>query len=171
MLRWFFLQSYYINAVVLSAVDKETRKFECSQKSANETLRKRVAIPLASYGWETDPKLEMAEKWLAKWPAAIFRGGPRNGRKMAGQMAGQAEMAKFQLSGHLPGLFFGHFGDSPKNGRRPFRQPFFGHFQFRACFPPVAGQRNRNKRVQTQVRKGAQKGAKERRRALPRKNR
>ena len=44
-----------------------------------------IATPLTSYRWEMGPKLEMAEKWLAKWLAAIFRGGPNMSEKMAGQ--------------------------------------------------------------------------------------
>ena len=62
-----------------------------------------------------------------------------NGRKMAGEMAGHfsgkarngrangriAEIWPFScLSGHLPAIFSGHFGPSPKNGRRHFSAIF-----------------------------------------------
>ena len=51
-----------------------------------------------------------------------FSGGPQNGRKMAG-----------------------HAENGQISAIRPFARPFFaGHFQFRAHFPPVAGQRGRN---------------------------
>ena len=102
----------------------------------------RLAIPLASYRWETGPELEMNEKWLAKWLAAFFRGGPQNGRANGWNLA----IFCFLPVRPFARPFFGHFGTLPKNGRRPFRQPFFGHFQFRARFPLVAGQLDRNAR-------------------------
>ena len=90
-----------------------------------------------------------------------------HGRKMAGDMAGShfsgrapkypkhgranGRIAEIWLFSACPAIsqpffrpFFRHFGPSPKNGRWPFRQPFFGPFQFRAHFPPVAGQVGRN---------------------------
>ena len=91
------------------------------------------------------PETGMAEKWLAKWPAAIFTRGPKMAEKWPCKWANRQKMAKFQLSGHLPSHFSAILPPPlPKNGRRPFRQPLFGHFQFRARFPPVAGQRGRN---------------------------
>ena len=75
------------------------------------------------------PKLEMAKKW----PAAISRGGPQNGRKMAGQMAGQPENG--QISAIQPFICPAIFRPSPKNGRRPFRQPFFWPFPVSGPFP------------------------------------
>ena len=48
-----------------------------------------VATPLSSHRREMDSKPEIAEKWLAKLPAAIFWGGPKMAEKMAGQMAGK----------------------------------------------------------------------------------
>ena len=102
-----------------------------------------VATQLTSYGWELGPQSEMAEKCLAKWPAAIFGEGPKWQKKWPGKWPDRQKMAKFQLFGHFSAIL----GVSPKNGRRPFRQPFFGHCQFRAHFPPVAGQRDRNRCV------------------------
>ena len=91
-----------------------------------------------------------ARHW--KWPKngwrngrrPFFREGPQNGRKN-GRANGQTgrKWPNFSCPAICPAIFSAISGASPKNGRRPFRQPFFGHFQCRARFPPVAGQRDR----------------------------
>ena len=48
----------------------------------------RVATGWPVTGWETGPEPKMAEKWPAKWPAAISWGGG-GGPKMAGKWPGK----------------------------------------------------------------------------------
>ena len=95
-----------------------------------------VATPLTSYRWET-------RKMAGDMACGRFRGGPQNGRKMAGQIRRQ-KMAKFQLPGHLPAILQPCY--LPEMAARHFASHFktLGNFQFRARFPPAAGQRGRN---------------------------
>ena len=72
--------------------------------------------------WETGPEPRMAEKWLAKWPAAISQGGSQNGRKMAGQPKNHQILAVRPFS--RP--FFGHVGTPPP--RKMAAGHFAGHF-------------------------------------------
>ena len=89
-------------------------------------------------------------RWRAKWPA-ISRRGSQNGRKVAGQIAGQLKFGDFlpirPFGNARP--FFGHFGTPP-----PPREMAAGHFvgHFSAIFGSgpvshsVAGQPSLNNR-------------------------
>ena len=64
------------------------------------------------------PKPKAAEKWRAKWPAAILGGGggfpkwPRSG----GQIAGQRKFGDFLPVRPFAWPFFFHFGNPPPPG-------------------------------------------------------
>ena len=89
------------------------------------------ATPLATYRWEMSPKSEMAEKWPAKWPAAIFRGRPEMAEKMAGQMAD---------SGNCPAICPAIFLAISGLPRKMATGHLAGHFRVQAHFQPAAGQ-------------------------------
>ena len=67
----------------------------------------------------------------------VFFAPNQNGRKMAGEMAGQPKFGDVLPFRPFPRPFLGHFLGKPPltNGRRPFRRPFLGHFWFWARFP------------------------------------
>ena len=77
---------------------------------------------------------QMAEKW----PAAIFQGF-QDGRKMAGQIAGQQSISGYFLPGRLicVAISKGYLWDplSPRVAAGHRHRPFLGYFWFWACFP------------------------------------
>ena len=80
-----------------------------------------IARGLTSHRWEMGPKLKIAEKW----PRRNGRQGMVPRWTENGRATGQTgrKMAKFQLSGHLPGYISTILG---------LFSTVFGHFLFRA---------------------------------------
>ena len=86
------------------------------------------------------PETENGPKMAGRRPP--LQKAPKIAEKRAGQMAknaGQQNMAKSQLSGHLSRPYSATLGSSPVGAAGQCAK----HFQFRAHFPPVAGQRGR----------------------------
>ena len=75
--------------------------------------------------WETGLEPKMAKNWPAK-RSGHFSGVFQNSRKMARQMAGQAENLQILAGQPFVQPFFGHF----EHPRKTFRRPFLGHFWF-----------------------------------------
>ena len=89
----------------------------------------RLATWLACYRMGNGPRTKNGREMAGEWSARHFSGVFQNGRKMAGQIAGQLKFGDFP--GHLPG----HFSAILEHPRIMAAGHFAGHFWFWACFP------------------------------------
>ena len=104
-----------------------------------------LATHLTSYKWEMGPELEMAEKWLAKWPAAIFRG-----RAPKWMKNGRANGRIAACPAIRPAIFSAILGPPRKIAASHFASHFSAIYPFPTCSSSVAGQVGRNKRPRNQ---------------------
>ena len=78
-------------------------------------LRTSVATWLACYRMGNGPKPKTAEKWPAKWPAAVFRGrGPKMATRSPGKCPDRQEIPEFELASYLSGHFSAILGHPRK---------------------------------------------------------
>ena len=66
------------------------RQHACQYAS---TILLRLGWPATE--WETGPEPKMAEKWPAKWPAAILGGGPKMAEKWPGKWLDMQKITEF----------------------------------------------------------------------------
>ena len=165
----FFLQKLRMSRVISSKISSFPEDFWVARIPSTKNKKFSRIIFVIVFDWGASLPTIPLQNWTEvrphwpgtggkrarnwKWPNNGWQNGRRpffgESPKTAEKWPANGRIAEIWPFSALPAIcpaIFSDSGASPNNGCRPFRQPFFGHSQFRARFPPVAGQRGRKNR-------------------------
>ena len=93
--------------------DAEKRAFQALRNGTQNADKRAQTLRLGwpATEWETGQEPKMAEKWPAKWPAAISRGGPKMAGKWPGKWPDSQNLVIFAI---FPAIFRPFWGPLEK---------------------------------------------------------